>query len=352
MNPKLDYVELNGRRIGSGHPVYLIAEMSANHNGDFETAVELIRVAKEAGADAVKAQTYRSDTLTIDCRTAPFLIKDGLWKGRTLYDLYEEAAMPWKWQPDLKTVADEVGIDFFSTPFDATAVDFLEEMGVPAIKVASFECVDIPLLRRVGGTGLPVILSTGMATRDEIEEAVDVLRESGTGSIALLKCTSAYPASPVEMNLGAIPIMEKDFGLPVGLSDHSMGSAVAVSAVALGACIVEKHFTLSRSDSGVDAAFSMEPAEFKEMVGNIRTAEEAVGTKAYSCGSEEIRERRFRRSVYVVEDVDAGESITEKNTRCIRPAGGLHPRYYAQVLGRVAKTRIVRGTPLSMELLD
>ncbi len=347
-----DSIELNDRMIGPGYPVYVIAEMSANHDGSYETAVEVIKAAKEAGADAIKIQTYTADTLTIDCDSDPFVIRDGLWEGRTLHGLYREAAMPWEWQPKLKAVADQVGVDFFSTPFDATAVDFLIKMGVPAIKIASFECVDIPLLRKVGQTGLPVILSTGMASMEEIEEAVGTLKEAGSCGVVLLKCTSAYPAPPEEMNLKAISGMKRDFGLPIGLSDHTLGSAVAVSAVALGACVVEKHFCLTRSVSGVDTSFSMEPREFKEMVDDIRTVEKAMGSERYSCGLSEAKEREFRRSLFAVQDIEAGEVLNETNIRSIRPAAGLHPRYYDQVIGRTAKTRIARGTPLSLELLD
>jgi N-acetylneuraminate synthase len=343
---------VNGRVIGPGHPTYIVAELSANHNQSFEQSVALIRAAKEAGADAVKLQTYTPDTITINSDSPLFRHPaDSLWKGKTLYELYQEAYMPWEWQPKLKEIADEIGIDLFSTAFDPTAVDFLEQMGVPVHKVASFEIVDIPLIEKMARTGKPLIISTGMATLGEIEEAVQAARRAGATQIALLKCTSAYPAPPEEMNLRTIPHLAEAFGVPVGLSDHTLGIAVPVAAVALGACIVEKHFTLSRDISGPDSAFSLEPHEFKAMVEAIRTVEKALGKVHYGITEQEAKSRVFRRSLFVVKDMKAGEMFTEENVRSIRPGYGLHPRHLNDVLGRRAARDIKRGTPLSWELI-
>jgi N-acetylneuraminate synthase len=346
------HLEINGRRIGPGEPTYVVAEMSANHHQDFARAVEILHAAKEAGADAVKLQTYTPDTLTIDCSAAPFQIGPGtLWEGRNLYDLYGEACTPWEWHPQLKALADELMLDLFSTPFDASAVDFLEEIGVPAHKIASFEVVDLPLVRRVAQTGKPLIMSTGMATLEEITEAVDTARAAGANQIALLKCTSAYPAPPREMHLRTIPHLARTFSLPVGLSDHTLGIAVPVAAVALGACLVEKHFTLSRSQPGPDSAFSLEPREFREMVQAIRTAEQALGEIHYGVSEQEARSRVFRRSLFVVREVQAGERFTPENVRCIRPGHGLSPRYLEKILGQRAAAALAPGTPLSWDLV-
>ena len=333
--------------VGSAHPVYIVAELSANHRQEFEEAVRLIKAAKESGADAVKLQTYTPDTLTIQCDAAEFQITGGtLWDGRTLYDLYREAYMPWDWQPKLKRVADDIGLTLFSTPFDRTAVDFLEEMDVPVYKIASFEVVDIPLIEYVASKGKPLIISTGMATQEEIAEAVQSARGAGASQIALLKCTSAYPAPPEEINLRTIPDMAERFGVSVGLSDHTLGIAVPVAAVVLGACIVEKHFTLSRAISGPDSAFSIEPAEFKSMVESIRTVEQALGEVRYEVSEHEAKSRVFRRSLFVVKDVKAGQVFTEENVRSIRPGQGLPPKHFRRVLGRQASQDIKRGTPL------
>jgi pseudaminic acid synthase len=346
------FIDIDGRRIGTDHPTYIVAEMSANHNQDLDQAIGIIEAAKEAGADAVKLQTYTPDTLTIDCDNEYFRIGKGtIWEGRNLYDLYGEAYTPWEWQPRLKEIANGLGLDLFSTPFDHTAVDFLEEMGVPAYKIASFEVVDLPLIRRVAQTGKPIIMSTGMATLAEIEEAVQAAREAGATQIALLKCTSAYPAPPEEMNLRTIPHLAEAFGVPVGLSDHTLGVAVPVAAVALGACIVEKHFTLSRDVPGPDSAFSLEPHEFKEMVDAVRVVEKALGRVHYGMTEREISSRVFRRSLFVVEDVKAGEVFSTENVRPIRPGFGLHTRYLDKVIGRRASRDIARGTPLDFDLL-
>ncbi|RLB37249.1 MAG: pseudaminic acid synthase [Deltaproteobacteria bacterium] len=346
------HIEINGRLVGSGYPVYIVAEMSANHNQDFDQAVKILHAAKEAGADAVKLQTYTPNTLTIQSDREYFRIGKGtLWEGKTLYDLYSEAYMPWEWQPKLKEIADEIGIDLFSTAFDPTAVDFLEEMGVPVHKVASFEIVDIPLIEKMASTGKPLIISTGMATLSEIEDAIRAARNAGATQIALLKCTSAYPAPPEEMNLRTIPHLAEAFGVPVGLSDHTLGIAVPVAAVALGACIVEKHFTLSRDIPGPDSAFSLEPHEFKAMVEAIRTAEKALGEVRYELGKQEAKSRVFRRSLFVVKDMKAGEVFTEENVRSIRPGYGLPPKFLKEVLGRRAACDIKKGTPLKWRLI-
>ncbi len=345
-------MHIAGRRIGRGLPVYVIAEVSANHQQSLEVAEEIIRAAKQAGADAVKLQTYRPDTITIHSGQSCFQVSGGtLWDGRTLYDLYAEACMPWEWQPKLKKLAEDLGMDLFSSAFDSTAVDFLEDMGVPAHKVASFELVDIPLIQKMARTGKPLIMSTGMATVEEIEEALHSARDAGAMQIALLKCTSAYPAPAEEMNLRTIPEMSRRFGVPVGLSDHTMGIAAPVAAVALGACIIEKHLTLSRATPGPDSAFSLEPQEFKAVVDAVRTAEKALGEVSFGVSGKEEASRAFRRSLFVVENVKKGETFTAENVRSIRPGHGLHPRHLVEVLGKRAARDTERGTPLSWELV-
>ena len=329
---------------------FVIAELSANHNHDIERAEQSIRVVADSGADAIKLQTYTADTMTIPCDNEFFRIKGTLWEGRTLHDLYQEAYTPWEWHARLMGLANELGLLCFSTPFDATAVDFLEKLNVPCHKVASFEVVDIPLLKKIASTRKPVIMSTGMANLEEIAEAVRTLRDNGTKELALLKCTSSYPAPPEEANLVTIPHLAATFDCVAGLSDHTLGSAVAVAAVALGARIVEKHFTLSRADGGPDSAFSMEPAEFKQMVKDIRTAEAALGKVSYSLTAKEQQSVVFRRSLFVVKDMKAGEFFTEENVKCIRPGHGLHPRYLHTVIGRCATKDVKRGTPLSWEM--
>ena len=345
-------IKINDLLKGLGGSVYTIAEISANHNQNYDEAVRLLRAAKDAGADAVKLQTYTPDTLTIDSDKEYFRIGEGtLWEGRNLYDLYSEAYTPWEWYPKLKQVASDLKMDIFSTAFDPTAVDFLEEMNVPVHKVASFEIVDIPLIEKMARTGKPLIISTGMATLGEIEEAVLAARKAGASEIALLKCTSAYPAPPEEMNLQTIPHLSEAFGVPVGISDHTLGIEVPIAAIALGACIVEKHFTLSRSFPGPDSAFSLEPHEFKAMVGAIRAAEKALGEVHYGVSEEEAKSRIFRRSLFVVKDVKAGEIFTEENVRSIRPGYGLHPRHLRQILGSRAAVDVERGTPLKWEMV-
>jgi len=342
---------IGNKLIGGGNPTYVIAEMSANHGHSYEQAVEILRAAKAAGADAVKLQTYTADTITIDSDRPEFRISGGLWDGRNLHELYKEAYTPWEWQPRLKAVADEIGIDCFSSPFDDTAVDFLEAMDVPAHKIASFEMIDTGLLKKVASTGKPIIMSTGMATRDEIAESVATLRAHGAENIALLKCTSAYPALPEEMHLNTIPDLATNFEVVAGLSDHTMGHSVAVAAVALGASIIEKHFTLSRADGGPDAAFSMEPDEFKEMVEAIRVVEKALGSVSYAQNQDEAKSRVFRRSLFVVKDVKAGEPFTTENVRSIRPGNGLPPKHLDEILTKKASQYIERGTPLFWEAI-
>jgi len=344
-------VTIGGRKIGGGNPVFIVAEMSANHHRSLETAVRIIREAKKAGADAVKLQTYTPDTMTIDSDKPPFTITDGPWKGYRLYDLYREAYTPWEWHPVLKEAARGEGIILFSTPFDVTAVDFLEDMGAPAYKIASFELTDIELLRKVAGTGKPIIVSTGMAGFDEIAEAVGVLGEAGCSELVLLKCTSAYPARPEDMNLRTIPHLAETFGVPVGLSDHTMSPEAALAAVALGACVVEKHFTLSRSEPGPDSAFSLEPAELSRLVRSIRTVERSLGGVSYTLSRGERNSRIFRRSIFAVKDIREGEKFTRDNVRVIRPGHGLAPVHLPEVLGCTASRDIERGTPITWELL-
>ena len=343
---------IRGRLIGPGQPAYIIAEMSGNHGQSFEQAAQIVRAAKDCGADAIKFQTYTPDTLTIDCDSEFFKIKGTLWEGKNLYDLYSEAYTPWEWQPRLKAEANSLGLDCFSTPFDSTAVAFLEQMDVPAHKIASFELVDLALIREVARTGKPVIMSTGMASVPEIQEALEAFRDAGGTQVALLKCTSAYPSPPEEMNLRTITHLAQTFEVPIGLSDHTLGIAVPIAAVALGACIVEKHLTLSRSIPGPDSSFSLEPAEFKEMTAAIREVELAFGEVSYEITSHEKSSRIFRRSLFAVTDIETGETLTQANVRSIRPGYGLSPKYFDQVIGARAKTRINRGTPLSWELVD
>jgi N-acetylneuraminate synthase len=338
--------------IGPDQLVYIIAELSANHHQDFDRAVRLIDAAKDAGADAIKLQTYTPDTITIRSQRSEFRISGGtLWDGRLLHELYSEAFTPWDWQPKLKQMANDAGLALFSSPFDETAVDFLESMDVPAYKVASFELVDIPLVKKMARTGKPLIMSTGMATAEEISEALAAARQEGAREIALLKCTSAYPSPADEMNLRMIPELARKFDVPAGLSDHTKGIAVPVAAVALGARIVEKHLTLSRADQGPDSAFSLEPDEFKTMVDAIRFAEKALGDVQFGPSAQEHASLAFRRSLFVVEDVKSGEMFTSKNVRSIRPAHGLHTRHLPAILGRHAACDIERGTPLSWDLV-
>lgn len=346
-------IVIGRRRVGEDSPVFIIAEMSANHNMDFDRAAAILRAARDAGADAVKIQTYTADTITLDCDDPCFQITQGtLWDGMTLHRLYETAYTPWEWQPELKKMAEEMGLEFFSSPFDLTAVDFLEKMEVPAYKVASFEINDIPLIRRIARTGKPILISTGIAYMADIELALRTCREEGNEKVILLKCTSAYPAPYEEINLRTIPSIRETFDCIAGLSDHTMGGAVAVGAAALGARVVEKHLTLRRADGGADSAFSMEPEEFKDMVDQIRRVEAALGRVTYGLTPAAAREREHSRSLFVARDMKAGEVFTPENLRSVRPGFGLHTKHYEELLGK----RIVRdakmGTPMSWELVD
>ena len=343
-------MEINGRIIGDGHPAYIIAEMSANHAGSLERALELVHVAKDAGADCVKIQTYTADTMTIDCHNEYFQIEKGTWgSGEKLYGLYQKAYTPWEWQEQLRDEAAKVGIDFLSTPFDPRSVDFLEDLGVHFYKIASFELVDIPLLEYVAAKNKPIIMSTGMGTLEEIQEAVDAIYSTGNRQLALMKCSSAYPAKPEEMNLRTMQDLKERFGVPVGLSDHSMGAFSAATAVAMGANLIEKHFCISRAVKNPDSSFSMEPQEFREMVEQVREVEKAMGSVQYGVSRQEESNACFRRSLFVVEDIAAGEVLTPEKIRSIRPAYGLKPKHYQEVLGRTAKRALRRGTPLSFD---
>jgi pseudaminic acid synthase len=349
--PVRDEVTIDGRRIGRSHPPYVIAEMSGNHNGEIGRAFRLIDAAAEAGADAVKLQTYTADTITIDHDGPGFRLEGGLWDGRTLHELYREAQTPWDWHAPLFEHARRRGITIFSSPFDATAIDLLESLGAPAYKIASFELVDLPLIRRAARTGKPLVMSTGLATLGEIEEAVAAARGGGATEILLLHCTSAYPTPPEEANLRTMAHMASGFAVPVGLSDHTMGMAVPVAAVALGAVAIEKHFTLARADGGPDAAFSLEAPELKEMVAACRAAWAALGQVDYGVSPGEGGGRFVRRSLYVVADVAAGTPLTEANVRSIRPGFGLLPKHLPDVLGRRATRALTRGEPLDWSMI-
>jgi pseudaminic acid synthase len=345
-------LEIAGRRIGPGQPPYLIAEMSANHGGSLDQALAVIEAAAKAGADAIKLQTYTADTITINCDRPDFLIKGGLWNGRTLYDLYREAHTPWEWHRELFAKGRELGITMFSSPFDETAVDFLEELNAPAYKVASFELVHLPLLRKVASTGKPVILSTGMASHAEIRESIGTLRDAGCRELVVLHCTSGYPTPPDEANVRMIPHLAEMFDVPVGLSDHTLDSTVAVTAVALGAVAIEKHFALNRADGGPDAAFSLEPSEFAGLVAAARTAWAALGKADDVRAPSEQGNRMFRRSIYAVKDIKKGDRLTSESIRVIRPGFGLAPRHYEEVMGRHASADIARGTAISWTMID
>ena len=341
--------DIDGIRIGAGHPAFIIAEISANHGQDLERAQRLVEEAKKAGADAVKLQTYTADTITLDCDRPEFFVEGTIWNGQRLYELYESAHTPWEWHPQLKNIADQLGMPLFSSPFDKSAVEFLETLNVPAYKIASFELIDIPLLRQVGSTGKPVILSTGMAALSEIREAVQTLYQAGTSEIALLKCTSAYPAPPESMNLRTISSLIQEFSCPCGLSDHSMSHDAAIASVCLGGSIIEKHLTLQRSDGGPDAAFSLEPSEFSEMVQRVRAVERVLGNTCFGPSKSDVGNLKFRRSLYVVQDIQKGDAFNVGNVRSIRPANGLAPKHWNDVIGRTATKPISKGTPLEWE---
>lgn len=342
-----------GRQIGAGRPCFLVAELSGNHNGQFERAAEIVRRAKAAGADAIKLQTYTADTLTIHCDKPPFHISgDNAWQGRTLYDLYQEAATPWEWHKDLFALARKLGMEAFSTPFDHTAVEFLEGLRANLYKIASFELVDLELIRLVARTGKPIIMSTGMASETEIAEAVAAVAATGNRNLVLLKCTSAYPSPRAEMNIRAIPRLRETFGVPAGLSDHCLDQTAALAAVALGASVIEKHLTIARSDGGVDSSFSLEPVEFAMMARSVRETEEALGEAALGAGLAESGNVSFRRSIFAVRDIAPGQPLTRENIRVIRPGHGLAPQHLPRVLGRRARIAIERGTPLAWDLVE
>ena len=346
-----DGLAIAGRRIGPDQPPLVIAELSGNHNGRIERALELIDAAAAAGAEAVKLQTYTADTITLKHDGPGFVIEGGLWAGRTLHDLYSEASTPFEWHEALFERARARGLIAFSSPFDETAVELLEKLDAPAFKIASFEAVDLPLIARAARSGKPLIISTGMTSRAEIASAVDAARGAGA-EVALLHCVSAYPARPADANLRMIPRLAADFGCLAGLSDHTPGTAVAVAAVALGACIVEKHFTLSRADGGPDAAFSLEPDELAALVRDCRDAWDALGQADYRRGEAESANRQFRRSLYIVRDVKRGHELTRRDVRSIRPGFGLEPARLAEVLGRAARRDLKRGEPLALDMIE
>lgn len=346
-------MQIGKHTIGSGSEPFIIAEMSGNHNQSLERAMQIIKAAAETGAHAIKLQTYTADSLTIDHKGGLFDITDpnSLWAGRNLYELYQEAATPYEWHKPMMDYAKELGILCFSTPFDEDAVDFLEELDVPAYKIASFENNHIPLIKKIAKTGKPVVASTGISTLADIQLLVDTLKENGCPDIVLLKCTSIYPATPENTNIKTIPNMRELFGCEVGLSDHTMGVGVSVAAVALGATVIEKHFCMSRAEGGVDSAFSLEPAEMKLLVEETKRAQQSLGKVSYGILEAERKSLLFKRSVYVVEDILAGESFSETNTRIIRPGDGLPPKYYEEILGKKAKTDINKGTAFNFEML-
>jgi len=345
-------MKIGNRIIGGDKPCFIIAELSANHNGNLDVAIETIRAAKRTGADAIKLQTYTPDTLTIDCDNEYFKIEEGtLWDGKTLYELYGDAYTPWEWHQELFKVAEEEGLICFSSPFDKTAVDFLEELNVPAYKIASFEIQDIPLIEYTASKGKPIIMSTGIATEEDIQLAVDTCRKVGNNNIILLKCTSSYPA-PLELaNLNTIPDLKTRFNVEVGFSDHTYGYIAPVVATTLGATVIEKHFILNKEVGGPDADFSLDVDEFTQMVKAVRDAEKLQGNVSYDISEKVKKNRKFARSLFVVEDVKAGEMLTEKNIRSIRPGYGLHPKYYEEILNQVTNIDIKRGTPLSLSMI-
>lgn len=346
-------IRIGNKFIGEKYPCFIVAEMSGNHNMDFERAKEIIRAATDAGADAVKLQTYTADTITLNSKQPCFYTTSGgLWEGQTLYSLYKKAYTPWEWQPKLKELADDLGIILFSSPFDVSAVDFLEEMNVPAYKIASFEINDTQLLKKVAETGKPIMISTGIADIADINLAIQTCKDAGNEQIVLLKCTSSYPAPHEEMNLALIPNMKETFECEVGLSDHSLGDEVALAAVALGASIVEKHFTLKRDDGGVDADFSMEAEEMKNMIKRIRNVEAAIGKVSYRLTEKQKRQKRFSRSLFVSKPIKKGELFTEENIRSIRPADGLPVKYLEQILGRKASHDLAYAMPLTWEDIE
>lgn len=349
MNKK---IKIGNHLVSDESPAYIIAEMSGNHNMDFKRAKEIISAAAESGADAIKIQTYTPDTITIDCDADIFKAQSKIWEGMTLYKLYQTAYTPWEWQNELRDYALELGLDFFSSPFDHTAVDFLEKLDVPAYKVASFEINDIPLIQKIAETGKPIIISTGIAYLEDIDLALRTCKEAGNDNVILLKCVSAYPAPYDEMNLRTIPNMAQTFECITGLSDHSLGTETSIASIALGGKVVEKHLTLKRSDGGPDAAFSMEPEEFKQMVNQIRNVERALGRVTYELNEKQIENRDGARSLFVVKDIKKGEKFTAENVRSIRPNAGMHTKYYDKVLGQTANCDLTKGTPMDWKYIE
>jgi len=346
-------IEIEGKKIGEGENTFIIAEMSANHNMDYNRAIEIMKAAKDAGADAIKIQTYTADTITIDSDKPYFRITQGtIWDGGTLHDLYTKAYTPWEWQKSLQIEAKKMGLVFFSSPFDFTSVDFLEEMDVPCYKIASFEMNDIPLIKKIAKLHKPMIMATGVSDKKDIDLAVKTCKDAGNDKIVLLKCTSAYPAPYDSMNLRTIPALAKEYDCISGLSDHSLGGEVAVASVALGAKVIEKHLTLRRSDGGEDSAFSMEPEEFKQMVDSIRHVEKALGTIAMDLPEKSKRQKEFSRSLFATKDIKKGDVFTYENMRSIRPGYGLHTKFYEDIIGKRASMDIEKGTPMKWEYVE
>lgn len=344
-------IQIDGRIISENAPTYIIAEMSANHLMSFDRAKEIIYRLKDTGADAVKLQTYTADTITINCDNEEFQLHGGLWDGETLYTLYQKAYTPWEWQKELMEYANSLGLACFSSPFDLTAVDFMEEIGMPAYKVASYEINDIPMIRKIAATGKPIIISTGTAHLEDMERALQTCKQEGNENVLLLKCTSAYPCPYEDMNLRTIPLMESTFDCMAGLSDHTLGSEVALGGIALGAKVIEKHVTIKRSDGGPDGAFSMEMEEFADMVRQIRNLEKALGKATFELTAKQEDARNGTRSLYVVKDMEAGEEFTAENVRSIRPGKGMHTMHYEEILGKKAVKALKKGTPLSWDMV-
>lgn len=343
---------INGRVISAEQPPYIIAEMSANHNGSIERAKQIILAAKQAGADAVKLQSYTADTITLNSDSEDFMIRGGLWDGRNLYELYQQAQMPWHWHKPLFEYAHQIGITIFSSPFDTTAVDLLEQLNAPAYKVASFEAVDLPLIRYIAKTGKPMIISTGMASAEEITDAISAAREGGCEQLAILHCVSGYPAPAVDYNLRTITDMEQKFNILTGLSDHTIDNVTAITSIAMGAAIIEKHVTLDRNAGGADDSFSLEPQDLQALCRDVKTAWQALGQVSYARQSSEQGHVKFRRSLYFVADLAAGTTITEDHIRSVRPGFGLAPKYYQQLLGRRLKTAVAKNTPTNWDCLE
>lgn len=346
-------IKIDNKSIGEKNPVFIVAELSANHNQDINIAKKTIKAAAESGADGIKLQTYTPDTMTIDCDNEYFRIKQGtIWDGQNLYDLYKTAYTPWKWHKELKDYAEKLGLILFSTPFDKSAVDFLEKLDVPAYKIASFEITDIPLIEYIAKMGKPIIFSTGIAKKEDIELVVEACKKHNNEKLVILKCTSAYPAPVEEANLKTIPDIADRFQTIVGLSDHTLGSDVVIASVALGAKVIEKHFIIDRSQGGPDSKFSMEPEEFRQMVDSVRTVEKALGKVTYELTRKAENGRELSRSLFVVEDVKKGQELTERNVRSIRPGYGMHPKHYFEVMGKKSSKDIKRGTPLDWDLIQ